>query len=651
MSAETIIQIKRSTATSTPSQLQPGELAYTSNGEVLFIGSPVGSDTANVVPIAGKRFPGTLTANQALVTNTSNWIDKIQTGKLIIGETNETVNVTSISTDGNLGTVSNNQLVTSWAVKNYVDSMGSSATLGGMTDVTLSSTANNDILVYDNVSQQWENHTIGGTVNEVEVTFDNQNITIGLPDSVTITNQISANTLNVTNTTESTNTTTGSATIAGGLGVTKKINTKELAVGNSTIYTSVNSTIIETGSLLATNTVNAAILSVGTDVVANSSGVFTTQVVNGAVIQVGNKFKANSTQVTFANDVAVSANGTVGSAGQVLTSNGSTVYWSTIAADITAVSAGDGLTGGGSTGDVTLSVAAANGIISNSSGVGIKAGTGVTVDADGVKIGQAVGTTDNVTFNAVTINGNTHLGSDSSDNVTFNGRVNTHVLPQANVTYNLGSQDNTWLSVHANTIHAEYGNFDHDVTIAGNLTVTGTLVTINVSTLSVSDSLIQLAANNTSTDTLDIGFFGSYQINGGDHEHTGLFRDATDGRYKLFQGLNPSPSTTVDTTDASFSLATLQAYLVSGGLTSNSSSITITANSTLDVAITANTVSLITALAVGSGGTGQSSLTNNAVLFGQNTSAVGLATGTAYQILQMSSSGVPVFGDLDGGTF
>jgi hypothetical protein len=53
----------------------------------------------------------------------------------------------------------------------------------------------------------------------------------------------------------------------------------------------------------------------------------------------------------------ISANGSVGANGRVLTSNGSYVYWSSLGSGtINGVVAGDGLEGGGSTGVVTLTV-------------------------------------------------------------------------------------------------------------------------------------------------------------------------------------------------------------------------------------------------------------------------------------------------------
>ena len=66
------IQLKYSANTSTPSSLANGEPAYATNGEVLFIGS-----NNAVIAVAGKRDPGTLTANQAIVVDANSFIDEI----------------------------------------------------------------------------------------------------------------------------------------------------------------------------------------------------------------------------------------------------------------------------------------------------------------------------------------------------------------------------------------------------------------------------------------------------------------------------------------------------------------------------------------------------------------------------------------------
>ena len=101
---------------------------------------------------------------------------------------------------------------------------------------------------------------------------------------------------------------------------------------------------------------------------------------------------------------------------------------------------------------------------------------------------------------------------------------------------------------------------DGNATITGNLTVNGTTITINSTTTSVEDSLLELANQNTSSDTIDIGFYGNYDdgLSDGASEYTGLFRDASDSTWKLFDGLEVEPGTTVDTTGSGYAKAALE---------------------------------------------------------------------------------------------
>jgi hypothetical protein len=86
-----------------------------------------------------------------------------------------------------------------------------------------------------------------------------------------------------------------------------------------------------TGGLNMTGVVNAASHTVGSSFVANTLGAYSTGVVNASSLTVGSSIVANTTKLTLASTVGLQANGSVGSNGHVLTSNGSIPYWAALA--------------------------------------------------------------------------------------------------------------------------------------------------------------------------------------------------------------------------------------------------------------------------------------------------------------------------------
>jgi cytoskeletal protein CcmA (bactofilin family) len=74
---------------------------------------------------------------------------------------------------------------------------------------------------------------------------------------------------------------------------------------------------------------------------------------------------------------------------------------------------------------------------------------------------------------------------------------------------------------------------------------------------------------------VDLGIVGNY--NTGTYAHTGLFRDATDGAYKFFEGYTPEPTSNVniDTAHASFALANVVANTFFGNLTGTAANATL----------------------------------------------------------------------------
>ena len=280
---------------------------------------------------------------------------------------------------------------------------------------------------------------------------------------------------------------------------------------------------------------------------------------------------------------------------------------------VATITAGNGISGSssGEGGAATIAVVANNGLSTNSSGVFVVAGDGLVSNSTGVHVGAA---------NGISV---------SADAV--------------------GVTTGSTLTVNSAGVHVNSALSITDLSLSGNLTVLGTLTTIDTTNLTVQDSLIELANGNATTDILDIGLYGQFGSSGA--KFTGLFRDATDGIYKLFTGSQTEPTTTVDIAATGYTTATLQAFLNSGGLVSNATNLALTANATVNVSITANSLTLSTPLAVASGGLGLSSITAGAILVGNGSgTATVLAAGTDGFVLQSNGTSV-IYSSLDGGTF
>jgi len=84
-----------------------------------------------------------------------------------------------------------------------------------------------------------------------------------------------------------------------------------------------------------------------------------------------------------------------------------------------------------------------------------------------------------------------------------------------------------------------------DLTVAGNLIVAGTQTYVNSQTVQSNDSLIKLAANNTTGDVVDIGFYGASNT-GSSVAYHGLIREGSGGtnagKYFLFNNLATDPT-------------------------------------------------------------------------------------------------------------
>jgi hypothetical protein len=566
------IQIRRSTTNAAPTGLANGELAYSANGGVLFIGSPADGAT---LAIGGLRAPGTLTANQALVANSTLGIDKV-----IVA------NLTPTQIFANSAVGSAGQVLTSGAQGNVYWS----------TPVDVSY----DLLTVANVSL--------GVVRLDPSSGTDDDIRFIGAGGVTVTSDGNGNVTITGATGDITAVTAGDGLTGGGTS------------GDVTLNIGAGAGISVAADAVAVNANNG--------IIANSSGVFA-DVANGISVDASgiNVLRGDGTLTVNATGVYVNTANLSVATSQL--SGDVALGTQTSGNYVATITAGAGISGSSSAegGAPTIAVVANNGITANSTGVFARAANGISVDASGINVTGGNGLVSNTT--------GVHVGAANGISVSADA---------------VGVTTGSTLTVNASGIHVNSALSITDLILSGNLDINGTLTTVDTTNLSVTDSIISLARGQTTANTLDIGFYGTYG-NATATSYSGLFRDATDGVYRLFAGQIPEPTTTVDTANVNFGYATLQSFLTAGALVANSSVVNITANSTVSVALTANTLSLTTALPATSGGTGQSTYAVGDLLVGGagNTLAK-LTVGTDGKVLQSNGTAV-IYADLDGGTF
>ncbi len=172
-----------------------------------------------------------------------------------------------------------------------------------------------------------------------------------------------------------------------------------------------------------------------------------------------------------------------------------------------------------------------------------------------------------------------------------------------------------------------------DLIITGDFTVNGTTTTVNATDLTITDPLIYVGEGNNA-NTSDLGIVASFDD--GTYQHSGLVRDASAGKWKLFKGVTDEPTTTVNFTQGSLDTLALGAIEVAD----------ITA--TGDVDFSAATVTGIDALPSQTGNTGKylttdgstaSWATLNASPAMDDLSDVTISTATTNDVVYYNGSG------------
>ncbi len=87
-----------------------------------------------------------------------------------------------------------------------------------------------------------------------------------------------------------------------------------------------------------------------------------------------------------------------------------------------------------------------------------------------------------------------------------------------------------------------------DLVVDGDLTVNGTNFAASATSITIEDNLVQLAYQNAG-NTVDLGIVVGYYD--GATKHSGIVRDVSTDKWKLFKGVTTEPTTTVDFTQGS----------------------------------------------------------------------------------------------------
>lgn len=210
------------------------------------------------------------------------------------------------------------------------------------------------------------------------------------------------------------------------------------------------------------------------------------------------------------------------------------------------------------------------------------------------------------------------------------------VRPESNNAHTLGTSTYKWATLHSVDVQSATITTTGDVEVGGNLTVNGTTTTLDVATVTVEDPLLRLAKSN-SADSVDIGFYGQV-VDGASTTYVGMYRDASDGKFKFFNAATAEPTTTVSGGSTATVVANLEGAVTGNASTSTSAAALTTARTislggdlggsvsfdgSADVSITST---------IQAGSVENSMLANSSVTFTDGSNSEAIALGATLEI-------------------
>ena len=255
------------------------------------------------------------------------------------------------------------------------------------------------------------------------------------------------------------------------------------------------------------------------------------------------------------------ANGSFGTSGFVLTSNGSVAYWAsanTISGTVTSANNASYLNGKQesqlSVANAVFATTANNALFANSASF--------VYGKQESQLSVAAANT------ALFLNGANSQFYTNATNIT------TGTLAEARLPFRMNQNVRT-----TDDVTFANGTFTGTVSIGGNLVLTGNLISQNIQSLSVIDPLIKLGVNNAS-DAIWGGFTFHYSGSGNTTNHAGLVRSPSTKEFILMSTFGDETAVannnTININDSSFTYANLQVNFLRIGNNTNTSTLSVT---------------------------------------------------------------------------
>lgn len=695
-----IIRIKRSSVSGNPNTLAAGELAYsalTDNGSnggdrlYIGIGTETGGNAANHFVIGGKYFTdmldhakGQLTASSALVVDADSKLDQLKVDNLDLnGNTLSTTNTNGdllITPNGTGKTVVTNLYIgdTNTSLTEFIqDVTGGAVVSGNGVDVSYNDTAGtstvslNTEYVQDLVGAVFT----GGTHSGITATYDDANGVVNLnvnDPTITIAGDVdgSATMTDLGNTTITVTLDTVNSNV-GTFGSASLV--PIITVNGKGLVTAVSTASIST-SLNISGDTGTDTIALGTDTLAfvGGTGITSTVTNNTVTLDIDSTVATLTGTQTLTNKTISGANNTLTNIGNSSLTNSSVTIGSssvslggtiTSIAGLTTVTVDnltiDGNTISSSTGDVVLSPNGSGAVdVSDSRIIGVAAPINATDAANKAYVDNAVTGLDwksSVNLLAATnvaLTGSTstlvidgHAALDSTDTgyrILLIGQTTAsengiYVYSDNGTTYSLARD------VDADTFEELIGASVY-VTEGVTYGQTGWVQTDHYLTSFSGQEWVQFAGA------------GAY-VAGNGLTLTGTTFDV---------GAGDGISVTANAVSLANSVAGAGLTYTTGVLAIGGTADRITVNAdSIDIASTyAGQTSLVTlgtvttgtwnatTIGTGYGGTGLTTYATGDLLYASGTNTLAkLAAGADGKVLQMNSSGVPVWGDIDGGTY